>query len=185
MKKNQIFTEGPIVPALITFVIPIVFTKFLQSFYGAADLLIVGRFSDAASVSAVSTGSQLMGSITFVIADLALGTTIILGQLIGEKRTEECGRVIGSTISLFIVLGAAAAVVLQFLAPSLAGWMNAPKEAFEQTVAYIRICGAGAVFIVGYNILGSIFRGIGDSRMPPHFSHHRLRLQHCRRPSSR
>ena len=166
MKKNQIFTEGPIVPALISFVIPIVFTKFLQSFYGAADLLIVGRFSDAASVSAVSTGSQLMGSITFVIADLALGTTIILGQLIGEKRTEECGRVIGSTISMFIVLGAAAAIVLQFLASSLAGWMNAPEEAFEQTVAYIRICGAGAVFIVGYNILGSIFRGIGDSRMP-------------------
>ena len=166
MKKNQIFTEGPIVPALITFAIPIIFTKFLQSFYGAADLLIVGRYSDAASVSAVATGSQLMGSITFVIADLALGTTIILGQLIGQKRREECGRVIGATISLFLLIGVVAAVAIQFLAPLLAGWMNAPEEAFEQTVAYVRICGAGAVFIVGYNILGSIFRGIGDSRMP-------------------
>lgn len=164
--KDTNFTEGKIITPLIRFVFPIMFTLLLQSLYGAVDLLIVGQFSDPSNVSAVSVGSQLMQTITFVITDLALGTTVLLAQLIGQRRASQCGAVIGATIAFFAILGALIAVVMQFMAAPAASALNAPEEAFEQTVAYIRICSGGAVFIVAYNILGSIFRGIGNSKIP-------------------
>ena len=160
------FTVGKITGPLLRFVFPIMFAIFLQIFYGAVDLLIVGKFSDAVNVSAVSTGSQLMHSVTIILTDLALGTTVLLGIFLGRKNTEECGRVIGATVALFFSLGAAVSVLFLFCAVPLASLMNAPDEAFAQTVSYIRICGGGSVFIVAYNVLGSIFRGIGNARLP-------------------
>ena len=160
------FTEGKIIGPLLRFVFPIMFAIFLQIFYGAVDLLIVGKFSDAVNVSAVSTGSQLMHSVTIILTDLALGTTVLLGIFLGQKNTEECGRVIGATVALFFSIGAAASVLFLCCAEPLAALMNAPVEAFARTASYIRICGGGSVFIVAYNVLGSIFRGIGNARLP-------------------
>ena len=97
--QNSNFTEGKIFSPLIQFVFPIIFSLFLQSLYGAADLLVVGHFADPANVSAVSIGSQLMQSITFVITDLALGTTVLLGQMIGQNRSEDAGHMVGVSIS--------------------------------------------------------------------------------------
>lgn len=160
------FTEGKIIGPLLGFVFPIMFAIFLQVFYGAVDLLIVGKFSDAVNVSAVSTGSQLMHSVTIILTDLALGTTVLLGIFLGQKNAEECGRVIGATVALFFSIGAAASVLFLCCAEPLAALMNAPSEAFAQTASYIRICGGGSVFIVAYNVLGSIFRGIGNASLP-------------------
>ena len=160
------FTEGRIIGPLLRFVFPIMFAIFLQIFYGAVDLLIVGKFSDAVNVSAVSTGSQLMHSVTIILTDLALGTTVLLGIFLGQKNAEECGRVIGATVALFFSVGVAASVLFFCCAEPLAALMNAPAEAFTRTASYIRICGGGSVFIVAYNVLGSIFRGIGNARLP-------------------
>ena len=160
------FTEGKIVSPLLRFVFPIMFAIFLQIFYGAVDLLIVGKFSDAANVSAVSTGSQLMHSVTILLTDLALGTTVLLGIFLGQKNAEECGRVIGATVALFVSIGAVTSVLFLLCAELLSELMNAPEEAFAQTASYIRICGGGSLFIVAYNVLGSIFRGIGNATLP-------------------
>ncbi|MCR4587131.1 MAG: MATE family efflux transporter [Lachnospiraceae bacterium] len=164
--KEVNFTEGKIALPLIKFVFPIMFAMLIQSLYGAVDLLIVGQFSDPANVSAVSTGAQIMHSITVVISELAIGTTITLGQMIGQGRRDACGKVVGATIFTFSIMGIVVAVLMQPLAAPVASLLNAPAEAFAQTVSYVRICCGGAVFIVAYNILGSIFRGIGDAKMP-------------------
>lgn len=163
---NSNFTEGSIVPKLVRFVFPILFAMLIQSLYGAVDLLIVGRFSDAANVSAVAVGSQIMQSLTFVITDLAAGTAILLGQFIGQKNSKSCGNTVGATVFFFGILGTVISLVMQPLAAPATALMNAPEEAFSQTVAYTRICCGGTLFIVAYNILGSIFRGIGDAKMP-------------------
>lgn len=160
------FTRGKIIPALVRFVFPIMFAMLIQSLYGAADLIIVGRFSDAANISAVSVGSQIMHSLTMVITELAVGTTVLLGQHIGRQRQDRCGRVVGATIFFFSCVGVIMAGAMQWLSAPAARLLNAPTEAFAQTVAYTRICCGGAVFIVAYNILGSVFRGIGDATMP-------------------
>lgn len=166
MEKVKDFTEGKILPQLLTFAFPVLLALFLQAMYGAVDLLVVGQFATAEEVSAVSTGSQILHSITTVITGLAMGITVLVGQRIGEKRPEQAGAVIGSGICLFGVIAVVLTVVMVLGAEVAASIMHAPEEAFEQTAAYIRICTAGTVFIVAYNLLGSIFRGIGDSKMP-------------------
>ncbi|MDO4297945.1 MAG: MATE family efflux transporter [Lachnospiraceae bacterium] len=166
MKQSQSFTEGKILSPLIRFALPVFLALFLQAMYGAVDLLVVGQFGSAVDVSAVSTGSQIMHTITTVIVGLAMGITVLAGQKIGEKNPEAAGRTIGSGICLFSVLAVIVTFLMLFLANLLVSVMQAPEEAFDATVTYVKICSAGTIFIVAYNVLGSIFRGIGDSKMP-------------------
>lgn len=166
MKQTQNFTEGKIFSPLIRFALPVLLALFLQTMYGAVDLLVVGQFGTSADVSAVSTGSLVMQTITVVITSLAMGLTVLVGRKIGEGFKEEAGKIIGSGIWLFAVLAVVLSVVMVFAAPALAQLMHAPVEVFDKTVDYIKICSAGTVFIVAYNLVGSIFRGIGDSTMP-------------------
>ena len=169
MKQTQNFTQGRIFAPLIRFALPVLLALFLQTMYGAVDLGIVGRFGGDLSdvyVSAVSTGSQIMHTVTVVITGLAMGLTVLVGKKIGAGQRQEAGQIIGSGICLFGALAVVVSAAMVGLASSMARVMNAPEEAFGQTVVYITICSAGAVFIVAYNLVGSIFRGIGDSKMP-------------------
>ena len=166
MKSNLNFTEGKILSPLMRFAMPVLFALFLQAMYGAVDLLVVGKFSHAADVSAVSTGSQIMMTLTGLISSFAMGITVFLGEKIGEKKSGEAGEIVGSALLLFLGLGVVLAVLIALFSPSLAGVMHAPKEAFSQTVSYLRICGGGFIVIIAYNLIGSIFRGVGDSKTP-------------------
>ena len=165
-QQNLRFTEGPILSPLLQFALPVLLALLLQAMYGGTDLLIVGQFASAGDVSAVSTGSQVMHSVTSVITGLAMGSTILLGQKIGQKKEAEAGDVIGSSICMFAVVALIITISMVWGAGALARIMHAPAQAFEETVLYIRICSAGSLFIIAYNVLGSIFRGIGDSKTP-------------------
>jgi len=166
IENKKDFTHGPILKPLIRFVLPVLAALFLQSLYGAVDLLVVGHFAESKDVSAVSTGSQLMLTLTNMMANFAMGITIILGQKIGCKREDECGGVVGSGICLFFAVGAVITIAVVAGASELAGLLKAPAQAHEATTAYIRICGGGMLVIIAYNLIGSIFRGIGDSKTP-------------------
>ena len=166
MQRENDFTTGKILSPLLRFMLPVFFAMFLQSMYGAVDLMIVGKFAASLDVSAVSTGSQIMMTLTNLVISFAMGTTILLGRRIGEGNAKEGGRVIGSSICLFAVIAAVWTLLIPLLSPALSRVMHAPEEAFEETVSYIRICGLGSIFIISYNLIGSIFRGIGDSKTP-------------------
>lgn len=169
MNKAQTFTEGKIFQPLIRFALPVLLALFLQAMYGAVDLLIVGRFGgDMADVfvSAVSTGSQIMMTLTVVITGLAMGLTVYVGEKIGAGKRDEAGEIIGTGISLFAVISIVLTGVMVPASSSLARIMRAPAEAFDSTVWYVAICSAGTLFIVAYNLVGSVFRGIGDSKIP-------------------
>lgn len=166
MKQTQNFTEGKIFAPLIRFAGPVLLALLLQTMYGAVDLLVVGQFGTSADVSAVSTGSMVMQTVMVVITGLAMGLTVLVGRKIGEGLREDAGNIIGSGIWLFCVLAVVLSVLMVFAAPSMAKLMQAPVEALDKTISYITICSAGAIFIVAYNLVGSIFRGIGDSVMP-------------------
>lgn len=166
MKENASFTEGKILKPLILFAFPVLLALFLQAMYGAVDLLVVGKFATAADVSAVSTGSQIMTTLTNLISSFAMGTTILLGQQIGCGKREEGGRTVGTAIVMFAGIAIVVSILLVILSPQVCGIMNAPAEAFDKTAAYVRICGGGMLVIVAYNLIGCIFRGLGDSRTP-------------------
>ena len=165
MNENN-FTKGSVLKTLVKFSLPILFALFLQSLYGAVDLLVVGQFGETTDTSGVSTGSQLMQTVTMIITGISMGITVFVGQKIGEGNDDEAGKAIGSGNALFILIGIIVSLILVIFAPYLASLLHAPIEAFSQTVSYITVCGIGAIFICLYNLLGAIFRGIGDSKTP-------------------
>ena len=167
MKKyNNTFLEGPILSSLLKFSLPVLLALILQSLYGAVDLWAVGVFCSPADVSAVSTGSQTMLIVTGIITGLSMGTTVLLGQTIGKKDFCISAKVISASIWIFATLGIFLSIIMLFAAPSIAILMNAPAEALEKTIHYIQICGAGSIFIVAYNVISAVFRGMGNSKAP-------------------
>lgn len=166
MQKNASFTQGRIFAPLLKFAFPILGALILQAMYGAVDLLVVGQFGVPSDISAVSTGSQIMHTITLVITALASAATIMLGQAIGAREDKKIGDIVGNSICLFAVVALVVTIFVPIFSGSLSSLMHAPKAAFDQTVKYIVVCAVGSIFIVAYNLLGSIFRGLGDSKTP-------------------
>lgn len=160
------FTQGNILKKLIRFMIPILGALVLQAAYGAVDLLVVGRFGSTAGLSAVSTGSQILNLVTFVITQLAMGITVLIARYIGEKSTNQIGQLLGGATVIFSMIAVVLFVVMVFFSNSLAILMQAPIEAISLTSFYVKICGAGIFFIITYNVLSAIFRGLGDSKSP-------------------
>ena len=148
MKQTSLI-EGNIFSSLVRFALPVLFTLFLQALYGAVDLLVVGQFAQTADVSGVATGSMLLQTVTGLIIGLSMGITVLVGKKIGEGNSREAGRAVGSGICIFAVFAAVLMAFLVFGAGLLSRVMQAPEEAFSQTVSYVRICGFGIVFIVG------------------------------------
>lgn len=165
-KNTADFTSGSITKKLLQFMVPVLGALILQAMYGAVDLLVVGRFGNNVGISGVSTGSNVINLVTFVITALTMGVTVLISRYLGARKNERIGKVIGGAICFFIVLGIILMIVLLIFAPAFAQLLQAPKEAFHVTVTYIRICGAGILFVVAYNVISGIFRGIGNSRLP-------------------
>ncbi|MDD6611371.1 MAG: MATE family efflux transporter [Clostridiales bacterium] len=160
------FTQGGIAGKLIRFMIPVLGALILQAMYGAVDLLVVGQFGTSAGISAVSTGSNIVNLITFVISSLTMGVTVLISRYLGERSEQRIGNVIGGAICFFAAFAVFMMVIMLCFAPQFAGWMRAPEEAYALTVDYIRVCGGGIAFVIAYNVISGIFRGLGNSRLP-------------------
>lgn len=146
--------------------IPVLGALILQAAYGAVDLLVVGRFGSTSGLSAVSTGSQILNLVTFVVTQLAMGITVLIARYIGEKRPQLISSLIGGATLVFTLISVVLFVIMVGFSHGLAVLMQAPAEAVDLTSVYVRICGAGIFFIVAYNVLAAIFRGLGDSKSP-------------------
>ena len=160
------FTQGSILGKLVPFMLPILGALILQAAYGAVDLLVVGRFGTTSGLSAVSTGSQVLNLVTFVITQSAMGITVLIARYIGEKKQQQIGALIGGSIVVFAMISAVLFVVMIVFSRPIAVLMQAPAEAVSLTSMYVKICGGGIFFIVAYNLLAAIFRGLGDSKSP-------------------
>ena len=145
---------------------PVLGALMLQAAYGAVDLLVVGRFGSTSGLSGVSTGSQVLNLVTFVVTQTAMGITVLIARYLGEKKPEQIGSVIGGSAIIFTIISVILFIVMVFFARPIAILMQAPAEAVDLTATYVRICGAGIFFIVAYNLLSAIFRGLGDSKSP-------------------
>ena len=160
------FTQGNILKKLVAFMMPVLGALILQAAYGAVDLLVVGRFGSTSGLSAVSTGSQVLNLVTFVVIQFAMGITVLIARYLGEKRPERIGAVIGGGTVVFTMMSVALFIAMVGFARPISVLMQAPAEAVDLTASYVRICGAGIFFIVAYNLLSAIFRGLGDSKSP-------------------
>ena len=167
MEKN--LTNGSVFKNLIFFSLPYLLSYFLQTLYGMADLFIIGQFEGVASTTAVSIGSQIMHMLTVMIVGLAMGTTVSVGQAVGAGDRKRAAKSIGNTASLFMMVSLGlTAVTLLFVSP-IVSVMSTPSEAVDGTIKYLTVCFIGIPFITSYNIISSIFRGLGDSKSPMYF----------------
>lgn len=167
MEKN--LTTGSVFKNLVFFSLPYLLSYFLQSLYGTADLFIIGQFNSTDSITGVSIGSQVMHMITVMIVGLAMGATVTIGRSVGAQDSKVASRYIGNTVSLFLIGSVALTAVLLLLVKPIVSVMSTPVEAVDSTTAYLTICFIGIPFITAYNIISSIFRGLGDSKSPMYF----------------
>ena len=164
MTKN--LTEGSILKNIVVFSLPYLLSYFLQTLYGMADIFLAGQFNGANVISAVSIGSQVMHMFTVIIVGLAMGGTVLIGQAVGAKDSKRTSKIIGNTVTFFLIFSAVVTVILLFACRGIVNLIQTPPESLEQTVLYLRICFIGIPFIVAYNVIASIFRGMGDSKSP-------------------
>lgn len=167
MEKN--LTTGSVFKNLIFFSLPYLLSYFLQTLYGMADLFVVGQFNATDSITGVSIGSQIMHMVTVMIVGLAMGATVTIGRSVGANEHKAASRYIGNTVTLFMLGSVALAALLLVFVRSIVSIMSTPAQAVESTVDYLTICFIGIPFITAYNIISSIFRGLGDSKSPMYF----------------
>ena len=167
--KELDLTKGSVPKVLMQFAVPYLIANVLQALYGGADLFVVGQYDDAASVAGVATGSQVMQTITGIILGLTTGTTVLIGIATGARNDREAAATIGSSIWLFAIIGAVLTLVMTILHNPIAVMMHTPPEAMTDTEHYLLICSLGIPFIIGYNVVCGILRGLGDSRTPLYF----------------
>lgn len=169
MEQKNLLTEGSIFKSLMKFSFPFLLASLLQAFYGAADLFVVGQYADSAAVSAVAIGSQVMQTITGVILGITTGGTILIGQYLGAKREKDMAKTIGTIICVFGFLSIVLTILMVLFTNPIARIMHTPDEAMKYTQQYIFICSCGIPFIIGYNAVSGILRGMGDSKTPLYF----------------
>ena len=162
-------TSGSVFKNIVFFSLPYLLSYFLQTLYGMADLVIIGQFSGVDNITSVSIGSQVMHMLTVMIVGLAMGSTVTIGKAIGAKRPKEASKTIGNTVTLFMGIAIVITLALLALVNPIVGMMSTPAEAVDGTTAYLTICFIGIPFITAYNIISSIFRGLGDSKSPMYF----------------
>ena len=167
MERN--LTTGSVGKNILIFSLPYLLSYFLQTLYGMADLFIIGQFDGVASTTAVSIGSQGMHMLTVMLIGLAMGTTVSIARAVGGRNHKQVSENVGNTVTLFFGLSIVLTVVLLLLVRPIVGVMSTPAEAVDGTVAYLTICFLGIPFITAYNIISSIFRGMGDSKSPMYF----------------
>ena len=167
MQKN--LTEGSVFRVLLVFSVPFFISYFLQTVYGLVDLLVIGRFHGADVITAVSVGSQVMHMITVIIVGLSMGSTVMISRAVGAADRKKTAKAIGNTVVLFMVVSVGITVLLLLLTDPVIALMSTPAESVAETEMYLRVCFSGIPFITAYNILGSVFRGLGDSKSPMYF----------------
>ena len=167
--NDRELTQGSVFRNLLRFSLPYLLSCFLQTFYGLADLYMVGQFNGASAITAVSVGSQLMHMLTVVIVGLAMGSTVFLSRTVGAGDTKTAAKGIGNTVRLFSWTALGLTALLLLGTEGLLRLLSVPAEALRETKSYVRICFSGIVFITAYNVLSSIYRGLGDSRHPMYF----------------
>ena len=167
MEKN--LTQGSVFKTLVSFSLPYFLAYFLQTLYGLADLFIIGRFCTVDATTAVSGGSQVMHMLTVMTVGLAMGSTVTIARAVGAGERDRACRAVGNTAVLFLIVALAAAAALTACAGGIVSLLSTPEAAVQGTAEYLRICFLGIPFITAYNILSSVFRGLGDSKSPMYF----------------
>ena len=159
-------TEGPILPLLLSFAVPLFLSNALQAVYNLVDLIIVGNYIGGAGMSAVSIGGDILHLLTFVAMGFSSAGQVIIARNVGAGRLDEVKKTIGAMFSFLLGTSLVIAFLCFLLRFQILDWLNTPDKSYAYTLDYTVTCIFGLFFIYGYNIVSAILRGMGDSRRP-------------------
>ncbi len=166
MSVQKDLTQGNLITTLLMFALPYVAANFLQALYGAADLIIVGKFCNSSIVSAVATGSQLLQTLTFFITGLTVSATVLIGKAFGAKEYENIIKIINTMTICFIFAAILLSTLVIAFDKQLLNVLQTPIEAYNSTADYVFVCSIGLIFIFAYNAISAVLRGLGNSVAP-------------------
>lgn len=167
MEKN--LTSGSVAKTLVLFSLPFLLSCFLQTLYGLADMFIIGQFCPTSATTAVAVGGQVMHMLTIVIVGLSMGSTVLIGRAVGSRDENLKNKAVGNTAVIFVALSVVLTIVLTILVGEIVRLVLTPADAVAGTTEYLFICFLGIPFVTAYNIISSVFRGMGDSKSPMYF----------------
>lgn len=164
--QRRDLTVGSIPGHLVAFSLPLLFGNALQALYSTVDAIWVGRFVGKEALGAVSASFPIIMFLISLLLGIGMATTILVSQHAGARQYDMVRKVISNSL----VLGALSSVVLTVVGIAVSDWLltliNVPEEILGMASAYLKIQFAGTVFVIGYNFLSAILRGLGDSRTP-------------------
>ncbi|MGQ9623726.1 MAG: MATE family efflux transporter [Candidatus Caldatribacteriaceae bacterium] len=168
MKEGRItdFTKGSIPRHLIAFSIPMLIGNLLQTFYNTVDSIWVGRFLGPEALAAVSVSFPIVFLLVSFTTGLSMAASIMVAQYFGAHKEEEMKKSSTASTALLVILGTGAMVLGPLLYRALLGLIRTPSEIFELSSSYLFFFLLGLPFMFLYNNIGSILRGVGDSKTP-------------------
>ena len=165
-KHQSSMLEGPLLPGVIRYTIPIVLTSVLQLLFNAADLVVVGKFCGSVSVGAVGATGSLTGLIVNLFIGLSVGAGVSVAHSIGSKDEEQIRYTVHTAVPLALVCGALLTVIGVLFSKPLLVLMGTPENTLPLSAIYMKIYFCGITFTVVYNFCASILRAAGDTRSP-------------------
>ena len=161
--------QGPILPLLARFALPLLITGILQVLFNAADIMVVGKFGSEFSLAAVSSTSSITSLLVNLFIGLSVGTNVLCARYFGAKDEKSLSETVHTSILLSVILGAGLTVAGIVLAKPLLTLMGVPKEVLPLSVLYMRLYFCGMIPSLVYNFASAVLRSVGDTKRPMYF----------------
>ncbi len=161
--------NGPILPGIIAFSVPLMLSSWLQLLFNAADVIVVGRFAGSESLAAVGSTTSLVNLLTNLFIGLSIGANVMTALTLGSGDDEGTKDNVHTAIALSLISGAALIVIgLLFTRPMLV-WMDTPENVLDKASLYLKIIFIGMPSIMAYNFGSAILRSTGETKKPLYY----------------
>ncbi len=165
-KFEKDLTQGSIFKNLILFAIPFFLSNLFQSAYSVADMIILGNFSNAGSISGVNSAGGVMIIFTNLAAGISTGGTVMIGQYLGSNQKQSINKTISTLLLTLSGMAVGFAAISFIFINQILSALNLEGSAYTEAKIYLAISLLGMLFIFGYNALSAIMRGLGDNKTP-------------------
>lgn len=167
VKRNEIdMTHGPLAKKIFMFALPLAVSSMLQQLFNAADIAVVGQFTNPQAMAAVGSNSSVIGLLVSLFTGLSVGANVAVANLLGANRREDIPDAVYTIIAMALISGVVLLLAGMLIARPILTMMGAPADVISLAVLYLRIYFTGMPAIMLYNFGSAILRSKGDSRRP-------------------
>ena len=158
--------NGPVMPKLLTFAVPLILSSVLQLTFNAADVIVVGKFEGDAALAAVGAPGALINLLVNLFLGLSVGANVVAARYHGAGDFRQTGESVHTSMLMSVISGVGVDLVGFLLAGTFLSWMNTPADVLPLATAYMRIYFLGMPANMIYNFGAAILRAVGDTRRP-------------------